>query len=200
MRNIFVAVVSAIALSVTAQAQTKKTVPAAPPARKMVTPAYQAPATVQTTSWVGHSSFQNEVDVNLSGGYLYSYKRNSKSYTDLNVYGTYSYDLGQNNVQVGADVGLQTFDSSTYLTLVATGTYNIDPNYADSIFFKGGLGLFPVLKDGDVKNEFGLYVGAGKRFKIWDHVNYKPMLMIAKISDLDAEFRLLFLNISVNWN
>ncbi|MBC7467610.1 MAG: outer membrane beta-barrel protein [Bdellovibrio sp.] len=205
MKNIIFVIASALILSLTANAQTKKAVPAAqPPARKMVTPGY-SPATVSSpsiaSSW-GHG-FQNEFDLNLSEGYFKTYKVGSKSYTDFNVFGAYSYDLGQ-NIQVGGDVGLRSYDSSTRITLVATGTYNIEPNYADSVFFKAGLGLYPIDKGSngntDIKSEFGLYVAAGKRFKLWDHVNYKPMVKIAKISDLDAEITIQFLNVSVNWN
>lgn len=210
MKNIMFAVVSALIVTVTAQAQTKKTIPATqPPARKMVTPGY-SPATVSSpsiaSSW-GHG-FQNELDLNLSEGYLRTYKEGSKSYTDIAIFAAYSYDLKQEtnqNIQVGGDVGLRSFDSSTRLTVVGTGTYNIEPNYADSVFFKGGLGLYPVNKSTttgstDIKSEFGLYVAAGKRFKLWDHINYKPMIKIAKISDLDAEITIQFLNVSVNWN
>lgn len=200
MTKIIFATLATVLLTVSAQAQTKKAVPAAAPARKMVTPSYQAPVSVSTPAW-GHA-FQNELDLNLSEGYLRTYKIGSKSYTDLNLFAAYSYDLGQ-NLQVGADVGLQSFDSTTRITLVGTGTYNLDPNYSNSVFFKGGLGLYPVQKDlasSDIKSEFGLYVAAGKRFKLFDHVNYKPMIAIAKISDLDAQITVLFLNVSINWN
>lgn len=201
MKQILISVLMTAFVATTAQAQTKKTVPPPPPqAKKMVAPTYQQPATITSSapSW-GAPGFQHEVDINFSKGYLQTYKVADKSYTDLYVFGSYSHDLGQ-NVQAGADVGLQTLDSKTYITLAATGTYNLDANYSDSVLFKGGLGLFPIIKDGDVKNEFGLYVGAGKRFKLWDHVNYKPMLVVSKISDQDATILVQFLNISLNWN
>lgn len=201
MKKIIFATLATVLLTVSAEAQTKKTVPATTPARKMVTPSYQAPVSVSTPAW-GHV-FLNELDLNLSEGFLKTYKIGSKSYTDISVFAAYSYDIGQ-NIQVGGDVGLRSFDSTTRFTLVGTGTYNLDSNYSNSIFFKGGLGLYPVDKgtaaSTDIKSEFGLYVAAGKRFKLFDHVNYKPMISIAKISDLDAQITVTFLNISVNWN
>lgn len=199
MKQLLISAMMTALVATTAQAQTKKTVPP-PPAKKMVVPTYQQPATITSSAPWGAPGFQHEVEINLSEGSLRTYKLAGKSYTDLTLMGAYNHDLGQ-NVQVGADVGLRSFDSKTYITLVATGTYNLDANYSDSVFFKGGLGLFPVSKDnGDIKNEFGLYVAAGKRFKLWDHVNYKPFISIAKISDQDAEIAVQFLNISLNWN
>lgn len=196
MNKMIFAAFATVLLSFGANAQTRKPVPA----RKMVTPSYQTPATYSSSTW-GHS-FLNELDLNMSAGYLKSYKVGTKSYTDLTLFASYSYDIGH-QIQVGGDAGLQSFDSTTRLTAVGTGTYNMDANYADSIYFKAGLGLYPVdkgtLTSSEIKTEFGLYVAAGKRFKIWDHVNYKPQVMIAKISDLDAQITVQFLNVSVNW-
>ncbi len=164
-------------------------------ARKLVAPGYQPVA----TGW--GSSFLHEFDLNLSEGYLKSYKSGSNSITDFNLFAAYSYDF-RSQFQLGGDVGFQSYDSETRFTLAATGTYNFNQVYADSFFAKGGLGIYPVRKitNGKLenKNELGLYIAAGKRFKIWEHVNYKPFISIAKISDIDPEFTIQFLNISLN--
>ncbi len=183
-----------ILFSLSSQAQQRKAAPAA----KMVTPSYQQPA--QSYTW--SNGFTHEVDVNLSSGYFRSFKSGSKSITDFSIFTSYSYDF-MSQLQLGADVGLSSFDSTSRFTLAGTGTYNFNPDYADSIFVKGGLGFYPITKISDTgtvenKNEIGLYVSGGKRFKIWDHVNYKPSISILKISSADPEFNIQFLNISLN--
>ena len=187
-----------LAASTTGYAQTR------PLVKKTVQPAYKQPtATTSTTGWSYGNGFKHEVDLNLSQGYFRTYNVAGKNISDLNVFASYSYDIGH-NFQVGGDAGFQSIDSISKLTAVATGTYNLDANYADSIFFKAGLGLYPVTKITNFKiedkNDFGLFVAAGKRFKLWDHVNYKPFVAVAKISDFDVQFIVQFLNVSVNFN
>lgn len=165
-------------------------------AKKLVAPGYQP----VNKGW--GSSFLHEVDLNLSQGYLKTYKLGSKSITDFAMFVAYSYDF-RSQFQLGGDVGFRSFDSETRFTLAATGTYNFNQVYANSFFAKGGLGIYPVQRISNTgnlenKNEIGLYIAAGKRFKIWEHVNYKPFISIAKISDIDPELTIQFLNISLN--
>lgn len=193
MKKMFLVLVP-ILMAVTAQAQQRK----AAPAPKMVTPAYEQPTT--TYSW--SNGFTHEFDINLSSGYLKSYKAGNKSITDVQVSASYSYDF-TSAVQLGADVGFRSFDSESRFTLVGTGTYNFASDYSDAFFAKGGLGLYPVTKTSNTgtpenTNEVGFYIAGGKRFKIWDHVNYKPFIAVQKVSDNDAEFTIQFLNISLN--
>ncbi|MFZ3230840.1 MAG: hypothetical protein WA160_11595 [Pseudobdellovibrio sp.] len=199
MRNIMLALIGVIFLATTGYAQTQRAAP--PTIHKMVVPTYQQPATAPSAIWNSHN-FKNELDLNLSEGYIRTYKAGGKSITDINMFAAYSYDIG-NNIQVGGDAGFQSVDSTTRLTVAGTGTYNMDTNYSDSVFFKGSLGLYPIDKGTttvDIKNEFGLYASAGKRFKLWDHINYKPMISIGKIGSQDATISIQFLNVSVNWN
>lgn len=184
-----------VLLSVSSHAQQRR----AAPAPKMVTPSYQQPTTY---SW--SNGFTHELDVNLSSGYFKSYKVGSKSISDFSVYGVYSYDF-MPQIQLGGDVGFRSFDSETRFTLAATGTYNFNSDYSNAFFAKGGLGLYPVTKvssSGSIenKNELGFYIAGGKRFKIWDHVNYKPGIAILKVGDADPEFTIQFFNISLNTN
>ncbi len=193
-----VSIIATTLLVISAGAQTR------PAARKTVQPTYQQPtATTSSTGWSYGNPFKHEVDLNLSQGYFRTTNVGGKNISDLYIAASYSYDIGH-NIQVGGDASFQSYDSTTRLSAVGTGTYNLDANYADSIFFKSGVGLFPVTKltNGKLedKNEIGLYIAAGKRFKLWDHVNYKPVIMIAKISDLDAQFIVQFLNVSLNFN
>ncbi len=188
-------------ISGTAHAQTtapQKKTSTAP--RKMVVPTYQQPTSSPST-WSGNS-FKHEVDLNFSQGYFRTANSGGKSYSDLNVFASYSYDFGH-NFQIGGDGGIQSVDSTTKLTVVGTGTYNLDSDYSNSIFFKAGLGLFPITKvtatGVDNKSDIGFYVAAGKRFKLWDHVNYKPAIVISKISDQDVQFTVQFLNVSLNF-
>ncbi len=172
--------------------------------QKMVTPAYQQPVS-RSGYLTGAPTFKHEVDLNLSQGYFRTYYNGSKNISDFNVYLTYSYDFGR-NIQIGADGGFQSVDSVTRFTLFGTGTYNLDADYANSIFFKGGLGLAPISKLNttsgklDDSNVFAFYAAAGKRFKLWDHVSYKPTIAVVKITDIDVQFQLQFLNISLNFN
>ena len=172
--------------------------------QKKVSPAYQQ-NTSSAPAWAMGSGFRHELDLNLSKGYLNTYYNGAKNITDISVAGSYSYDIGS-NFQVGGDAGFQSVDSISHLLLVGTGTYNLDSNYSDAIFFKAGLGLYPVTRviiataKIEDKNEVGTFIAAGKRFKIWDHVNYKPFVAITKISDLDVQFTIQFLNVSVNFN
>lgn len=143
--------------------------------------------------------FLHEIDVNLSQGFFRSQNGN----THIEILGDYSYDLG-NGFQVGGIAGIQSKsgsgNSNTGLTAVATGTYNFDYNYSDAFFAKAGLGLYPHTDNkGDYKNDIGFFIAGGKRFAIWNHVNYKPLVMLKSISNDDAEFIIQFLNISLNF-
>ena len=182
-------------IAVSSPAQQRKVTPAP----KMVTPSYQQPTTY---SW--SNGFTHEFDLNLSSGYFKSYKLGSKSITDFSIYAVYSYDF-MSQIQLGADIGFGSFDSQSRFTLAATGTYNFNTDYSNAFFAKGGLGLYPVTKISNAgtienKNELGVYIAGGKRFKIWDHVNYKPGISIQKVGDVDPEITIQFLNISLNTN
>ena len=201
MRKTILSILVGLIISIATQAQSttpqkKMTAP-----RKMVVPSYLQPSS-STSPWSGNS-FKHEVDLNFSQGYFRTYTVAGKSISDLNIFASYSYDFGH-SYQIGGDAGIQSVDSTTKLTAVGTGTYNLDSDYANSIFFKAGLGLLPITKVSptgiDNKSDIGFYVAAGKRFKLWDHVNYKPAVVISKISDQDVQFTVQFLNVSLNFS
>ena len=188
-------------MSVTAQAQNTMPQKKTTAPRKMVVPSYQQPSS-SSSSWSGNN-FKHEVDLNFSQGYFRTYSVAGKNISDLNIYASYSYDFGH-NFQIGGDAGIQSVDSTTKLTVLGTGTYNLDSDYANSIFFKAGLGLFPVTNVTatgiDNKSDIGIAAAAGKRFRLWDHVNYKPEIVILKINNQDVQFTVQFLNVSLNFS
>lgn len=149
------------------------------------------------------SAYIHEVDLNLSQAEIHSFKKGSKSYTDMNAVGSYNR-LIQDKIQVGALAGFFTYpdasdDNKLYFALMGTGTYNLESDLDNSIFGTAGIGLYPSWDkdDGERKSAFSFMVGAGKRFKIFDHVHYKPEFRIEKLGSEDASFRILVLNVSL---
>lgn len=146
---------------------------------------------------------QNEIITNFTNGSFYSGERvkNGGSVTTIQVQGKYLRTLTA-NIQAGGQVGLLSLSgggSETLLTALAVGVYNFDVNFKQSFFAEGGLGIFPVQSEttGDYESKFGLYVGGGKRFPIWERVSYIPTLALVKKGDLDFGFDIQFLNFSI---
>jgi hypothetical protein len=159
--------------------------------------------TSPTYSTLG-STYIHEVDLNLSMGQLYNYKHGDNSYSDLTAIGSYNRVI-QDQIQVGALAGFsntyrdRSNDNTMLFTLMGTGTYNFDSNLDESIFATGGIGLAPAYEEDDREfvSAMSFFVGAGKRFKLYEHVHYKPQLRIEKLGSMDTAIRLLFLNVSL---
>lgn len=148
------------------------------------------------------NNFKHEVSLNLSEGYIRSYKLGDSSYTDFNVNGTYLYTL-RDHMQVGGEGGFKSYpngtSSSNLMILMGMFTYNLDSDFKNSYFGEAAAGLAPAYKkaDGKFKSDFSFFFDVGKRFALWDHVTYRPLFRIAKYGEQDMEFLIMALNVSV---
>lgn len=153
---------------------------------------------------------RHEVTTNLTRGIFYSGKEckdcSAGSLFDLGT----AYNWGwKDNVQVGVEGRLQylskefsvTADSATLIDALAVGTYNISNDFANSIYAKLGLGIFAVRNDaGDnYENQFGLFVGIGKRFYMMNNLSYMPEVRFIKKGDLDMSVQVDLINFSFYW-
>jgi hypothetical protein len=149
--------------------------------------------------------YENEFITNFTRGYLFSGKttKNGESQTDIVLSGKYLRNFNS-NIQLG---GLAEIDSvsgggrnsETLLTLVGVGVYNFDMNFKQAFFAEAGIGIYPVPKESAPGHEskFGFYIGGGKRFPLWDRINYIPTIELIKKGDLDIAFDIQFLNFSI---
>ena len=147
-------------------------------------------------------NYKNEVDLNLSNGAIHSYKVGNSSNTDINAFVSYRMLL-QDHIQVGGEGGFTSYSfggsSKNLIAAMGVFTYNFDSELKNSLFVEGGAGLYPAFsKDTSTyDSKFSFFAGFGKRYSIWDHVNYKPLFRIAKYGDQDMEFLIQALNISL---
>jgi hypothetical protein len=153
-----------------------------------------------TTTYMGGES---EVQVGVIGnGKLTSQKpKDGSTTTVIDARGSYAFHL-QDQIQVGGEVGFFSTSggttSASYVELLGFGTFNFDPNIAESFYVKGGAGLFGVPKvNGEYENKFGLFAGVGARFPMWGSLAYNPEARLLKKGDLDISFEIIFLQASV---
>lgn len=160
---------------------------------------YTSPSSYASSVSYGYS---NEIITNFSHGTLTSGQnvKGGSTVTTIDIQGKYLRTFNA-NIQIGGLAGLQSLSgtkSQTLLTALGIGVYNFDTNIKQSFFVEGGAGIFPVLNTtGDFESKFGLYVGGGKRFPIWERVSYIPTAAIVKKGDLDMGFDIQFLNFSI---
>lgn len=152
----------------------------------------------------------NEITTNLTRGYLDSEKRcsNCSSGTDLYLSGAYNYYWKQ-GIQIGGEGSLgiissehsRTGSSETLLSLAAVGTYNLEHDLKNSIFVKAGVGFYPILNDthSGYDENLGIFVGAGKRFQLWNNISYSPELRLVKKGNLDLGIEISLINLSIFW-
>jgi hypothetical protein len=154
------------------------------------------------------SNYKYEVDLNLSQGQIHNYKLGNNSFTDINIGGAFHMAL-QDNLQVGGEVGLFSYretkgtgqSTKTLVQLMGVATYNLEPDFKNSVFVEAGLGLAPAYDktDGSYGSKFSFFFDVGKRFAIWDHIAYKPEFRLSKYGDQDIEFLVLGLNVSASF-
>lgn len=144
---------------------------------------------------------QHEVQVGLSPGTFQSTKVGNSSVTIIQARGSYARHLKQ-NWQVGGEGAFYSTSggakSQSYFEAFGFGNYNFDLDLKKSFYAKAGLGMFSVLNDkSDYESKFGFMVGAGKRFPLWDRVQYNPEFRLFKKGSQDPTFELQFLTISL---
>lgn len=103
-----------------------------------------------------------------------------------------------------SQIAKSTGSSSTTsaFTLLGIATYNLDRYIEESVFLRGGIGLFPVIKtdaSGDLENKFGIMFGAGKRFRLASNISYMPEFRIVKKGDIDFGFEVYFANFAARF-
>lgn len=163
-----------------------------------------APAPTPTAVSYGAPTVQ-EIQVGSFGaGSLFSEKAGGSSITLIEARGSYSRVYYRENMQIGGEAHFVSSSggakSTSYVELGVFGNYNFDTVLDRSLYAKVGLGTFNTINDkGDNESKFGFLAGLGKRFPIWDHVNYNPEARLYKKGDLDPSFEIAFLNVSLMW-
>lgn len=144
--------------------------------------------------------YNNEIITNFTSGTLISGKAcaNCSSVTSIQLQAAYLRTMNA-NVQAGGWVNINNTGSDTLFTLVGLGVYNFETDFKNSFFAQGGLGIYPVPKSigPGYESKFGFMIGAGKRFPLWDRVNYIPTLSLEKRGDLDISFVIQLINFSI---
>lgn len=149
--------------------------------------------------------YNNEILTNFTSGSIITekpcnnsnYPRTCKSSTAIVLEGAYLHTV-TSEIQAGARVIVNNTGDDTLFTLLALGVYNFDTDFKNAFFAQGGLGIYPVLKNdlSAYESKIGFFIGAGKRFPIWDRINYIPSLSMVKKGDLDFGFDIQFLAFS----
>lgn len=157
----------------------------------------------------GGGTFQNEIQTNLSSGLFHSGEQCADCDSGTAITAELSYlRYLKDNFQVGGEAAINilseeysgTNDSATTFKLVGVGVYNLDSDLKNSIFAKAGVGLYPVIDNGDWETQFGFFIGGGKRFSWLSNVSYSPEVRLTKAGDLDMAVDIAFLNFSILWN
>jgi opacity protein-like surface antigen len=157
----------------------------------------------------GGGTFTNEIQTNLSGGFFHSGNQCKDCDSGSAISAALSYlRYLKDNFQVGGEAAINilseeysgTGDSATTFKIVGVGVYNFDADLKNALYAKLGVGLYPVIDDGDWETQFGFFLGGGKRFSWIGNVSYTPELRLTKAGDLDMAVDIYFLNFSLLWN
>lgn len=120
--------------------------------------------------------------------------------TFMQIGGSHLWEMAE-QTQGGGELGFTSVSSNgnsySYLDIVGVGAYNFNSSYANSPYAKAGLGIFGVPDKGDYEGKFGFFIGGGKRFYAWDHLSFSPEIRLYKKGDLDPEFYIQALNLSI---
>ncbi|UOF00919.1 hypothetical protein [Bdellovibrio reynosensis] len=201
-----------LAFTVSAQAQKRTKAPGTRVSKQTQTE--RSYTTTSNNSYSYGGSFTHEIFFNLtgsrSGGSYLSFKehKDGDTATVLDVGGTY-LRYWKDNMQYGVEARFRSLSkeasasqkSATLFDALGVGVYNLNSDLDDSIYAKAGFGLYSVLNDdGDgYENKFGFFLGAGKRFALFNNVAYAPELRLVKRGDIDMAIQIDFLNASLHW-
>lgn len=145
---------------------------------------------------------KNELDINLSQGFIHVYKLGDNSYTDINAIATYSREL-QDQLQLLIEAGISSYpdddSSTTIFTAMGGVTYNFDWKPKNSFFVQAAAGLRPAFDedDGEYGSKFSFFVGGGKRIEIWNNIALKPLARLMKNGDQDMSILIMPFNVSM---
>lgn len=190
-------VLAALALlfTTTSQAQYK-----APPTKKYPP---RAPSAI--------GAYTNELMTNLTGAQLFLGKEckdcasGSRFILDISYLHTW-----KDNMQYGGEAGMRilskeysgTGDSETLFDLVGVGVYNLESDFANSLYAKAGVGFYATPKENRTdgyETKLGMFIGAGKRFEFLRNVTYTPEFRFIKRGDIDFGMEFNVINFSIVW-
>jgi opacity protein-like surface antigen len=204
-----IAAIALTALAFTSSAFAAKT--SQVPGTKVSNPAWSQDRSYASsgTMTFGGGTYTNELQTNLSGGLFHSGNQCKDCDSGSVISASLSYlRYLKDNFQVGGEAAINilseeysgTGDSATTFKLVGVGVYNFDADLKNAIYAKAGVGLYPVIDDGDWETQFGFFIGGGKRFSWLGNVSYAPEIRLTKAGDLDMAVDIYFLNFSLLWN
>ncbi len=159
---------------------------------------------MSSITWA-YGTNQHEISATVSQGEI-SF---GNSVTQIAAGSSYSYLISR-GIQVGGDAEFLSINgngqNNTYMALFGTGTWNFPMSWdiRNAIFVRGGIGFADVAlassnASGSAKSELGFKVMAGKRFILWDRVLYAPMAGIIKVGSNDAVFKIIPINVSLQF-
>lgn len=173
------------------------------PAFAQTTPSATTITTTETTGPL--STFESELDINLSGGFYRKYKDAAGTeHTESNIQLTYLQNF-HTPFQLGGAAGMSSTDSKSYLTIYATGVANLVSDYTNSFYVSGSAGVKTIDQINEVtlevtqKANFFGQLTLGKRINIRKHLSYKPFVAVSKAGNLTPEYSIHFINFSINW-
>jgi hypothetical protein len=148
------------------------------------------------------SSNEDEIQTAFSTGSYVTDRVGTNNLTVLTVMGSWARFV-KPKIQAGGEIKFISASgagsSSSNFDVVGFGTYNFDDDIHNSFYAKGGLGLFaiPPASGNGFENKFGFMVAGGKRFPLWERIQYSPEVRIYKKGDLDMYVDIYFLNLSL---
>lgn len=164
---------------------------------------YTAPNSAPGVTGYFPLGMKHEIDINFSSGLIHSYKVGNKTYTDIDILGSYSHSLG-NGLQILGEAGITSWpdtggDHKALITVMGGATYNFNADLVDAVFVQGALGLMPASEKDkvDYSSKFSFFLGAGKRFTLFHRLSAKPIFRIYKRGDMDMDYLLMPFNISM---
>lgn len=181
------------------------------PGTKVANPSWSQDRTYASSGSMtfGGGTFANEIQTNMSSGLFHSGEQCADCDSGTAITAELSYlRYLKDNFQVGGEVGINilseeysaTNDSATTFKIVGVGVYNFDSDLKNALYAKAGVGLYPVIDEGDYETQFGFFIGGGKRFSWIGNVSYAPEARLTKAGDLDMAVDIYFLNFSLLWN
>lgn len=152
------------------------------------------------------TAYRNEIGASQTYGEISSAKG-----TLLGASFSYKYMFAK-SMQAGANIDIAMtnggdYENNSYFGLWGTFAYNFNQswNNSDSLFAELGLGMVDTalarnyVATAGVKSEkkFSYFAYVGKYIPLWERIKYTPKLGVRKIGDLDMQFVLIPLNLTV---
>ena len=161
-----------------------------------------APVVVKEYTHSSSTNFEHEISTAFTGGAYTSAKVGTTTVSTLAAQASWVKFI-RPKIQAGGEAAFTSMSggalSTSFFDVMGVVNYNLEDNTRESIYVKGGLGLFavPNTTGTGYDSKFGFMAGAGKRFPLWERIQYSPEIRLVKKGDLDVAFNIYFINLSI---